>query len=145
MKSLYTEIEIDAPVSKVWDILTNFDQYPEWNPFLLSLTGSPEPGRQFSVTIRPDGKKPMTFKPVCKVYERNVEFRWLGHLFIKGLFDGEHIFEMIQVAPNRTRFIHRENFSGILAGLLWKQLDTHTRRGFEMMNEKLKERAEQAA
>lgn len=144
MKYIYTEIEINAPASKVWEILTDFDKYPDWNPFLISLYGKPEPGKTFSVSIKPDGKKPMTFKPVCLKFERNSEFRWQGNLFFKGLFDGEHIFEMIEIEPNRTRFIHRENFSGILVSILWKQLDTNTRRGFEKMNEKLKERAEQS-
>jgi hypothetical protein len=36
-------------------------------------------------------------------------------------------------------FHHNEIFKGLLVPLLQKQLDTKTRKGFEMMNIKLKE------
>jgi len=39
-------------------------------------------------------------------------------------------------------FIHGENFNGILISLFRKMLHNNTRRGFEMMNESLKERCE---
>lgn len=142
MKSLHTEIEINAPVNIVWKILTDFQSYPDWNPFIRSFDSDPEPGRQFSVTIQPTGKKPMTFKPVCLSLLPEKEFRWMGHLFIKRLFDGEHIFELKKLDDNRTLLIQRENFRGILVPLLWKQIDTSTRSGFEKMNQKLKHRAE---
>jgi len=142
MKSLYTEIEINAPVSVVWKIFTDFQLYPDWNPFIRSFDGIPEAGRQFSVIIQPNGKKPMTFKPVCLALIPEKEFRWLGHLGINGLFDGEHIFELKKVDKTRTLFIQRENFRGVLVPLLWGFLDKSTRSGFEEMNQQLKMRAE---
>lgn len=145
MKSLYTEIEINAPADTVWKILTDFQFYPDWNPFIRSFDGIPEAGRQFSVTIQPSGKKPMTFKPVCLALIPEEEFRWLGHLFIAGLFDGEHIFELNKLDETKTLFIQRENFRGLLVPLLWKQLNTSTRAGFEQMNQELKTRAESSA
>jgi len=142
MKSLHTEIEIDAPADIVWKVLTDFHSYPDWNPFIRSFDVLPEPGRQFSVTIQPTGKKPMTFKPVCLALIPGKEFRWLGHLFVTGLFDGEHIFELKELDDNRTLLIQRENFRGLLVPLLWWQLNTSTRSGFEQMNLQLKNRAE---
>jgi hypothetical protein len=41
-----------------------------------------------------------------------------------------------------NRFVQLENFRGILVPLLGRQLNTRTRRGFEPMNEKIKELAE---
>jgi hypothetical protein len=142
MKELITGIEINAGPDVVWNILTDFDAYPGWNPFILSFGKKPVPGKRFSVTIQQPGSKPMTFRPVCLKMERNRTFRWLGHLFFKGLFDGEHSFELIPLGDGRTKLVHQERFSGILVPLLWKQLDTKTRLGFNQMNQKLKERAE---
>ena len=52
-------------------------------------------------------------------------------------------------SSNKTRrefrFTQREEFRGVLVPLLWKQLDTRTRAGFEAMNEALKARAEARA
>lgn len=87
----------------------------------------------------------MTFKPVCFALIPEKEFRWLGRLFITGLFAGEHIFELNKLDETRTQFIQRENFGGLLVPLLWKQLNTATRAGFEQMNQELKKRAESSA
>ena len=37
MRQISTEIEINAPVETVWSILTDFDKYPDWNPFVKSV------------------------------------------------------------------------------------------------------------
>jgi len=142
MKKITTEIEINAPVEKVWAVLTDFNNYPKWNPFIISIDGDIKEGKQFKVILQQPDSKPMTFKPICLKLEKNKEFRWLGHLFIAGLFDGEHIFELQALNDGKTRFIQKENFKGLLVPLLWKQLDTKTRAGFELMNEKVKELAE---
>ena len=84
----------------------------------------------------------MTFRPVCLQMKENQQFRWIGRLWFKGLFDGEHVFELSQTDPETTHFVHREEFRGVLVPLLWKDLNTKTRAGFEAMNRALKERAE---
>lgn len=142
MRTLETEIIIDAPVETVWDILTDFPRYPEWNPFIKSIEGKPETGSKLKVVIQPPDSKPMTFRPTCLESDANRTFRWLGHLGFKGIFDGEHIFQLEKMDSNCTRFIHKESFNGILVPLLWKQLDSGTRKGFVRMNEELKERSE---
>ena len=142
MKSLYTEIEINAPAILVWNVLTDFDAYPEWNPFIRSFGSIPEPGHTFDVTIQPPGKKAMTFKPVCLALIPEKELRWLGHLIITGLFDGEHVFEIKKIDQTHTLFIQRENFKGVLVPLLWRLISSQTKSGFDQMNEKLKQRAE---
>jgi uncharacterized protein YndB with AHSA1/START domain len=38
-KEIKTEILINASPDKVWAILTDFDNYPSWNPFITSLKG----------------------------------------------------------------------------------------------------------
>jgi hypothetical protein len=70
--------------------------------------------------------------------------RWIGHLLIPGLFDGEHIFTIEPLGANRVRFVQREIFSGLLVPLFAKGLDTDTQRGFGEMNQALKAQAEQA-
>jgi hypothetical protein len=76
-------------------------------------------------------------------FEENKEFRWLGHLLFPGLFDGEHSFELIDHGNGTTTFIQKETFNGILVPFFSNMLDVNTVNGFRLMNEKLKERAEQ--
>lgn len=141
-KKLHTEITINAAPERVWEILTDFQSYPKWNPFLKSLEGDVQIGKRITVNITPPDGKAMTFKPVVLEYKPHVEFKWLGHLWINGLFDGEHRFQLIHNSDNTTTFIHSEKFNGILVSLFSKMIENNTRRGFEAMNRELKKLAE---
>ena len=141
MKTLHTEIDIDAPPEAVWRVLADFDRYGEWNPFIPRLEGTPAPGSRLTVRLTPPGGRAMTFRPTVLAVEPERAFRWKGRLFVPGLFDGEHAFQL-EPRDGGTRFIHSEQFSGLLVPLLARSLDTHTRSGFEAMNEALKARAE---
>lgn len=142
-KEIITEILIHATPEKVWAILTNFNNYPNWNPFIKSIKGDVKTGNKIAARIEPPDANGMTFKPTVLSFETNKELSWIGHLLFTGLFDGEHHFRLIDNKNGTTTFIQSEKFNGILVPLFKKQLDDNTKRGFEAMNKKLKEMAEQ--
>jgi hypothetical protein len=137
-----TEIEIDAPAARVWDVLTDFDAFPRWNPFIRRIDGVASERMRLSVKIQPPGGRAMTFRPTVLRVEDGRLLSWRGRTIIPGLFDGEHIFELEPLGHDRTRFVHAENFRGLLVPLLARTLRTNTRAGFERMNAALKARAE---
>ncbi len=142
MKELFTEIIINASADKVWSIFTDFKSYPEWNPFVRQLKGDVQVGKRIEAVLQPPNQKEMVFKPrIIKLVPRR-EFRWHGMLGIRGLFDGEHIFEVHPAAPSTVRFVQREIFRGILAPMILRSIEKNTRDGFEKMNQALKERCE---
>lgn len=141
-KELRTEIIIRATPQKIWMILTGFNSYPEWNPFITSLAGQVVAGNTISAVIKPSGGKGMTIRPKILTVEENRKLRWKGHLIVPGLFDGEHIFELIENNDGSTTFIQRELFSGILIPIFKRLIDVNTRNGFEAMNRQLKTEAE---
>jgi len=136
-KQIKTSITINASREKVWKILTDFEKYPEWNSFVKSVSGDVKAGSRIKVKL-----PGMTFKPIVLTFNKDVEFKWLGHLWFKGLFDGEHRFYLTDNGDGTTNFEHSEKFSGILVKLFSKSLDKNTKAGFEQMNEELKLRAE---
>ncbi len=139
--TIETHIDIDAPPERVWHVLTDFDQHPEWNPFIRTISGDPRVGERLRVVLGPPGKKPMTFKPVVLKAEASRAFVWRGVLGAGWLFSGEHFFRL-EPHDGGTRFHHGETFGGLLLPLLRKGLDTDTRGGFEAMNHALKAEAE---
>ena len=145
MKELRSEIEIQASAERVWQLLTDFPSFPQWNPFIRKVSGNIQVGERLEVYIQPSGASGMTFRPTVLKAEPNRELRWLGHLLISGLFDGEHSFTIEPLGDGRVRFTQREVFTGLLVPLFARGLDTDTRRGFEEMNLALKSRAEQGA
>ena len=142
MKELYTEIEIDASPEHVWNILTDFTRLPEWNPFMQRASGNLKQGEKLEVWLQPPDGSGMTIKPTVLKVEPQRELRWLGHLLFPGLFDGEHVFILEPVEVNRVKLVHREEFRGVLVGLVLRMIGENTRRGFEAMNQALKTEAE---
>lgn len=143
MKQLSVETEIEAPSEVVWGILMEFPTYPDWNPFVKSIEGETSVGSRLAVKIQPQGSRAVPMRPKVTEFVDGVSFEWLGHLGVAGIFDGRHRFE-VEPDGERTRFIQREEFKGVLVPLLAKWLDKGTRSGFELMNRALKEQAEEA-
>jgi hypothetical protein len=138
MKELRSEIEIDATPAEVWAVLTDFDEYPEWNPFIRRIDGDVRPGGRLRVRIEPVGERGMTLKPTVLAVRTEREFRWLGRLLMPGIFNGEHTFRIEEIRPGRVRFVQSERFTGVLVPLLWRKLrDGGTAKGFTAMNEAL--------
>lgn len=142
MKQVRVETEIHAPADRVWQILTDTAKFPEWNPFVRRLSGELKQGAQLEVFIQPSGGRGLTFRPTVLTYDQNHQLRWIGHLIVPGLFDGEHSWTLEPLGPDRVRFIHREVFNGLLVPFFNL---TDTERGFREMNAALASRAEQGA
>lgn len=140
---IQTEIEIDAPPEAVWAVLTDFPAHAEWNPFIASITGPLVEGQRLAVTMRRGDAPGMRFRPTVTRVVPRAELRWLGHLGLPGLFDGEHQFLLQPIEGGRTRLIHGEQFSGLLVRLAQRTLRGETRDAFMAMNHALKRRVEQ--
>jgi len=137
-----TEIDIDASPVVVWSILTDLDRYADWNPFIVSAVGDVAVGAKLVNRLRAPGGRAMTFKPTVTVVEAERTFEWLGRLVVRGVFDGRHRFDLEPAPTGGTRFVHSEQFNGVLVRFLRKSLDSQTASGFEQMNIALKSRAE---
>ncbi|MDX2360178.1 MAG: SRPBCC domain-containing protein [Crocinitomicaceae bacterium] len=132
-----TSIIINAVPASVWKVLTDFEAYPQWNPFIKSIKGTIRLGQRFDAEIGT-----MKFKPTTQAFEENKEFTWLGHFLFSGIFDGRHSFEIADNGDGTTTLIQKEEFNGLLVRFMKKKLDTEIVSGFNTMNEKLKERVE---
>ncbi len=142
MKELRTQIEIQASPEKVWQILTDLDKYPEWNPFIHHAVGKAQVGDAVDITVQSASKEMTLHCTVIKV-EPNRELCWKYHVMLPRLFRGEHSFTIEPMGANKVRFVDREIFNGLLVPLQAKDIDTHSRSGFENMDKALKTRAEQ--
>ena len=116
MRELRSEIEIDASPERVWQVLTDFGAFPEWNPFIRSIEGEAKVGSRLQVRIEPPGARAMTFRPTVRTVEQACDVRWLGRLFAPGLVEGEHQLALEPLEGERSRFIQSERFSGLLVG-----------------------------
>jgi len=144
MPMLRHALAIDAPAAPIWRVLADFAAYPEWNPFIRTIFGELRQGARLTVRIAPPGAREITFRPRVLEVDPPRTLRWLGHVLVPGLFDGEHRFR-IEPLQGHCRFTQEEVFGGVVAPLLLPWLGAATERGFAAMNQALKARAEAAA
>ena len=141
MKENRNEIEIRATPEKIWEVLTDFDNYPEWNPLLCLAEGKLAVGEKVNLTAKSASSE---MKLLCTVttVEPNRQFSWKFHVILRFLFRGEHIFKIDPIDDHRVRFIDREVFYGLLVPLQAKNLETNAKPAMIEMGEALKKRAE---
>lgn len=143
MKEIKTEIIINASQEAVWTVLTDFEAYPSWNPFLVSIKGDKHVGGRLTNTMR-TGSKDQVFKPRIEKFDKNHSFEWLGKLPL-GMFNGRHYFILEALSPTQTKLIHGEHFSGWLRGLIMNKIGEETQQNFIKMNRALKAEAERVS
>ena len=140
------EQEIAASPEQVWRVLTDFAAYPEWNPYVLQLTGDLALGATLSLTITQrnwDG--PLTLSPELVRLDPPRSFGWHGSVGIPGIHETDHYFVLEPLADGRTRLIQTEEFRGWLPG--WMDSEDHrapTREAFAAMYAALAARVEAA-
>lgn len=139
-----TRVHIRASASRVWSVLTDFERYPQWNPFVRAVSGDLREGEVLSVLVQPVGGSAMRFAPQLKAVQPQKMLTWKGTLLFPGLFDGIHEF-VIQPTDDGVHLFHNERFSGCLVPVLRRILERGTRPGFVAMNEALRARCEDAA
>jgi len=142
-KQLRTQIDIQASPERVWQVLTDFGAYSQWNPFMVQASGRAAQGERITIRMRPEGGRAMTFRPTVREATARRRLSWLGHLVLPGLFDGEHSFTIEPLGEGRVRLVQQEEYRGVLVPLLAKSLDRRTLPAFEQMKQALKRRAEQ--
>jgi hypothetical protein len=142
LKEIRTEIDIKASPEKVWEVLTDFNNFPQWNPFIRQINGDPKVGTKLKIHLHTSSGKSRTYRPTVTKVEPNRELRWSGKSFIPGMFNGERIFS-IELKTNHVRFVHREIFTGLGVALAGDRLDKDMYQSFEKMNDAFKEEVEQ--
>jgi hypothetical protein len=141
MKEVRSEIEIQASPEKVWQILTDFDSWSEWNPFLYRASGTAGLGEQVDISFQGPGSKETSLCCTIQTLEQGRQWMWSFHAIAPFLFRGEHSFAIEPVDGDHVRFVQREVFKGLLVPFLVKEADTLL--GYRAMDEALKNRAEQ--
>ena len=141
MKENRNEIEIQSTSEKVWEVLTDFDKYPEWNPLLCRAEGKLIIGEKVNLTAK-SASSEMNLLCTVLTVEPGRQFSWKFHVGLPILFRGEHIFKIEPIDEHRVRFIDREIFHGLLVPLQAKNLETNAKPAMIAMGKALKERVE---
>ena len=143
MQEIKTEIDISAPPSKVWAILTDINNWQEWSPIINVSNGEASVGSKLSITMmgKEVGKDGPKYNPIIKALNEPGYFRWRAHMLAGFLFTNDKTFELKETESG-THLTHTESFKGLLAPIFCGQMEKGVPPMLNSMNKALKELAE---
>lgn len=142
MPTIYTDIDINASRSVVWDALVHKEDWARWNTFLYDRDPQKQfkPGRSLLLSLKRVPREQETeFQAHVILVQPETCLRWV--LTAPG-YRSEHLFELQDIGVNRTLYRHRERITGVLsrAFLLFIRQDEQS--GMRRMATDLKHYAE---
>ena len=143
-KELVSSIDIAAPAERVWEVLVDFAAFPAWNPFITFAEGPVQVGGRLTLRMQPMSGSAVTLRPTVVEVVEGRRLRWHGRLWVRGLFDADHLFIVEPRGAAGSRLVQQEQFSGLLVPFVQRSLDRGTLPAFHAMNKALKDRAEGA-
>jgi uncharacterized protein YndB with AHSA1/START domain len=107
---VHTEITIDAPPSKVWAVLRDFEAMASWSSSLKSIRGDISNGSVVTVDFAFGGHVNTITHNL--LFQEGVYFGWADPIAIAPGFYDHHIFKVEEVSATQTRFIQSDQLVG---------------------------------
>ena len=142
MRELQAAIQISAPIDRVWQVLTDFNHWSEWNPMVNHVSGNASVNSRLDITMYgPDSKDAMKYQPTILESNPPKSLRWRATMISGILFTNDRVFELRE-KNGETELVNREEFSGLMVPLFWGRMNQFVVPMLEKMNKALKNKIE---
>jgi len=140
LKEIKTEIEISAPPSKIWPILTDINNWQNWSPIIKESRGTVSVGSELRIAMigKEKGEDGPIYNPIITELKEPTYLRWRAHMISGFVFTNYKVFEL-EKTETGTRLIHKEMFKGLLAPIFCGQMEKGVPPMLNSMNQALKE------
>ncbi|WP_254893660.1 SRPBCC domain-containing protein [Nocardia donostiensis] len=136
-------VEIDAPAEVVWSVLTDLEQYGEWNPFIIRCRSTLEVGAPIDMVVNHIMPKPMKMREWIRSHTPGREFSYSMKPVPLGALRSERSHKVTQLGPDRCRYESHFQLAGWLSPLVGLLFGGGFRKGFPGMVTGVQRRAEQ--
>lgn len=135
-------LRIDAPLETVWEVISQLDRYPEWNPFVVACSSTLAVGDPIRMRVRilPGVTQPQTERILEHEPGRRLSYGIPASAL--GALASRRSHEVTALTPERTDYRSRFELEGWLAPLVSLLLGRRLAAGFESMSRALQARAE---
>ncbi|WP_067893710.1 SRPBCC domain-containing protein [Nocardia vaccinii] len=138
-------VQIDAPAEVVWQVLTDFPRYPEWNPFCVTAESALEPGAPIVMGVRLLGPRAMTQRERIRSVTPGTGFSYSMIPVPGGALHSLRSHTLTPLDDRRCRYDSHFELGGWLAPVVTGLLGGALRRGFGAMTAAVAERAAASA
>ena len=136
--------EIDAPVERVWEALSETGQYNSWNPFIVRATGPASPGATVEMVCAFNSGKTLRGPAKITACEHHTRLAWSLNSAIPGFRSWKVDLNLSPLGESRTSLSITTDLSGISSLVGGPKID-EVHDGFERMISALERREETRA
>ncbi len=137
-----TTFAVDASAETVWEVLTDFARYSDWNPSVPSIQGEPRAGSTVALTLAMPGKPSAKVKATLTEVVPGERLVWDGKVGAERLFSGHREFLIEPQADGTVLFTHVEDVRGLLFPVFRWFMGGAIRHHHENLNDAIKKRSE---
>lgn len=134
-------VEINAPAEVVWEVLTDFASYREWNPFILDCKSTLTPGEPIDLKVKLFAV-PQPQREWIKEFVPGRRFAYNMKPMPAGALRSQRSHDLVP-AGNRTQYQSYFHLDGWLMPLVRALMGGRLERGFAGMTAGVQQRAEQ--
>ena len=144
--NIETETVINVNIVDVWDVLSNFKSYHQWNPYIYKVESLDEGAKNLLVSAKIMGDKEMKLQTKMMEWRLGSRFAWQGNIFnLPWLLAFSHYFYLRQVSYNETKCIIGIEFSGVMSSYVGSRLAPYLAHSLGAMQQALKGKCEKNA
>lgn len=136
-----SRIGIAASTDAIWEVLTDFEGWKDWNPLYPRAAGEIRIGSKLDLDLAIPGRPVQRIQPTVLDWAPYDHLHW-RLIALRGWVTTVRFLEIEELSPGSCIFSNGEIFSGFPVGFAIKPMRRQIREGFEAMNEALKARAE---
>jgi len=135
-------VEIGTPSQWVWDILTDFECYPEWNPFTTTAKGRLALGNSLDLYVVMPSRGDRTQTEIISTIAPPNQLAWGMTLGFKKLLSARREQILTTIDSQRCSYTTNDAFNGLLAALVYRLFYDDIKSGFNNVAYALRDRAE---
>jgi hypothetical protein len=136
-------LDIEASAETVWEVITDFARYGEWNPFIRGCSSTLKPGDPIDLQVQLMGPKPQPQREWILTHTPGREFSYRMKPAPLGALRSRRSHQLSALGPGRCRYDSHFELAGWMQPAVGALLGARLRHGFAGMNQGVKSRAEQ--
>jgi hypothetical protein len=134
-------IGIQAPAEIVWDIVSDFEGWKDWNPLYTKAAGEMRIGTALTLEEVLPGQPARVITPVVQDWVPYEQLHWRSTK-VGGFVTAIRYLEIENMGPSSSTFSNGELYMGLLVRLVPRDERRRLKAAFTAMGEALRDRAE---
>jgi hypothetical protein len=145
-KNIVTSIEVDiaAPASVVWEVITDLPRYREWNPFTVQIDSTLKLGDPVDLHIPIPGQagQEMVVREYLVAWEPDRLLSWEQRATAENKDCARRDQYIESLGPERSRYVTTDVFLGLNADRIMQDFGGWVKASFDAVAQGVKQQAE---